>query len=85
MTTDRGAEAPTATVPLGAYRDGEPYGLLGFVARRFDDEKLLQIMKLYEDTFAPRLVPTRMRWTRWERIVPEKYLQALGFGTSRSS
>ncbi|KAJ5962525.1 amidase family protein [Penicillium viridicatum] len=44
------AQAPTATVPLGKYRDGKPYGL-GFVARRFDDGKLLQIMNLYEKTF----------------------------------
>ena len=38
---------------------------------RFDDKKLLQIMKLYEDTFAPRLVPTRIRWKRWQGIVPQ--------------
>jgi hypothetical protein len=69
-------EAPTATVPLGKYRGGKPYGL-GFVARRFNDEKLLQIMKLYEDTFPPRLVPERLRWRRWESILPRSYLGAL--------
>ncbi|EOO00811.1 putative amidase family protein [Phaeoacremonium minimum UCRPA7] len=67
------AQAPTGTVPLGKYRQGKPYGL-GFVARRFDDGKLLQIMKLYESTFPPRLIPERMRWRRWERILPRKYL-----------
>ncbi|CAH0021083.1 unnamed protein product [Clonostachys rhizophaga] len=70
------AQAPTATVPLGKYRGGKPYGL-GFVARRFDDEKLLQIMKLYEDTFPQRLVPQRLRWRRWERILPRSYVGAL--------
>ncbi|CAG9981907.1 unnamed protein product [Clonostachys byssicola] len=70
------AQAPTATVPLGKYRGGKPYGL-GFVARRFDDEKLLQIMKLHEDTFPPRLVPERLRWRRWEGILPRSYLGAL--------
>ncbi|KAH6640376.1 amidase family protein [Chaetomium tenue] len=77
------AQAPTATVPLGTYRHGKPYGL-GFVARRFDDDKLLQIMKLYEETFGPRLVPSRMRWKRWKRVVPQKYLEALAFGRSHS-
>uniref|UniRef100_A0A0B7KBT1 Amidase domain-containing protein n=1 Tax=Bionectria ochroleuca TaxID=29856 RepID=A0A0B7KBT1_BIOOC len=70
------AQVPTATVPLGKYRGGKPYGL-GFVARRFNDEKLLQIMKLYEDTFPPRLVPERLRWRRWESILPRSYLGAL--------
>ncbi|KAJ5415178.1 amidase family protein [Penicillium sp. CMV-2018d] len=69
------AQAPTATVPLGKYRDGKPYGL-GFVARRFDDGKLLQIMNLYEKTFPPRAVPERMRWKRWERFLPPDYLGA---------
>ncbi|KAJ6079729.1 amidase family protein [Penicillium canescens] len=67
------AQAPTATVPLGKYRDGKPYGL-GFVARRFDDGKLLQIMNLYEKTFPPRAVPEKMRWKRWERFLPRDYL-----------
>jgi len=64
------AQAPTATVPLGKYRHGKPYGL-GFVARRFEDGKLLQIMNLYENTFPPRLVPTKMRWKRWQRFLPQ--------------
>ena len=42
------------------YENGKPYGL-GFVARRFEDEKLLRIMALYEDTVSPRrLVPQKM-------------------------
>ncbi|KAJ5847613.1 hypothetical protein N7455_011570 [Penicillium solitum] len=52
------AQAPTVTVPLGKYRDGKPYGL-GFVAPRFDDGKLLQIMNLYEKAFPPRAVPQK--------------------------
>ena len=42
------------------YENGKPYGL-GFVARRFEDEKLLRIMALYEDMISPRrLVPQKM-------------------------
>ncbi|KAH9209049.1 amidase signature domain-containing protein [Leptodontidium sp. 2 PMI_412] len=37
--------SPTATVPLGQYKNKKPYGL-GFVGRRFSDEQLLQIMNL---------------------------------------
>ena len=40
--------------------NGKPYGL-GFVARRFEDEKLLRIMALYESMISPRrLVPQKM-------------------------
>ena len=42
------------------YDNGKPYGL-GFVARRFEDEKLLRIMALYESMISPRrLVPQKM-------------------------
>ncbi|KAJ5699672.1 hypothetical protein N7536_002685 [Penicillium majusculum] len=66
-------QAPTATVPLGKYRDGKPYGLR-LVAPRFDDGKLLQIMNLYEKAFPPRAVPKKMRWKRWERFLARDYL-----------
>ncbi|KAH6710559.1 amidase signature domain-containing protein [Leptodontidium sp. MPI-SDFR-AT-0119] len=61
--------SPTATVPLGQYKNKKPYGL-GFVGRRFSDEQLLQIMNLYEMTFPPRLTPKRMHWKRWEKLLP---------------
>ncbi|KAK2591840.1 hypothetical protein QQS21_010479 [Conoideocrella luteorostrata] len=67
------AQAPTATVPLGKYRHGKPYGL-GFVARLFDDGKFLQIMHFYEKTFPRRAVPHRMRVKIWQSFLPRKYL-----------
>jgi Asp-tRNA(Asn)/Glu-tRNA(Gln) amidotransferase A subunit family amidase len=69
MTNSNLPGSPTATVPLGQYKNKKPYGL-GFVGRRFGDEQLLQIMNLYEMTFPPRLTPKGMHWKRWERLLP---------------
>lgn len=65
-------ESPVGTVPLGMHSSGKPFGL-GFVGRRFEDKKMLQLMSLYEKTFHPRLVPERMRWKRYDRLLPPRY------------
>lgn len=72
---DRAAEQPVVTVPLGACSDGQPYGLQ-FVGRRFEDDKLLQIARLYETTFRPRLVPNALRWKRICKLLPWKSVKA---------
>ncbi|KAJ5707002.1 amidase family protein [Penicillium malachiteum] len=66
------AKSPVGTVPLGTHSTGRPFGL-GFVGRRFEDNKMLQVMNLYEKTFHPRQIPERMRWKRHDRILPAQY------------
>lgn len=63
----RSLGAPTATVPLGMYGHGKPYGL-GFVARRHKDKSLVKIMHLFEQTLAPGIVPRKMQRKRISKI-----------------
>ena len=64
-----GAESPVGTVPLGTYPNGRPYGL-GFAGRYLEDQKVLSIMRLYEETFPARHVPPKLRWKRVNKYLP---------------
>ncbi|KAH8593089.1 amidase signature domain-containing protein [Bisporella sp. PMI_857] len=66
------AKSPVGTIPLGKYLSGKPFGL-GLVGRRFEDKKMLQMMDLYEKTFHPRIIPERMRWKRYDMLLPARY------------